>query len=204
MANTTISQEYASRFIKSYWNYFLEIEDEFAATKKYVDFEKGNFKTHSIEYLKLLQATCSEIDVVAKEIAAKTDSGFEAKNANIQKWGLSLQSTFPQINDEEVVFVGEYRYMPWAKWKYKPYINEKGVHRIKLADDAKTPSWWVVYNKVKHERTSAYAKNETNYSRASLENLFHAMSALYVLELLFLDKIHAEGYERSRLFAKSE
>lgn len=57
-------------FKKSYWNYFLELEEEFLLTQKYVTFDKLNFNTFSAEYIKLIQAVCSEIDVVAKEIAS--------------------------------------------------------------------------------------------------------------------------------------
>ena len=53
-------------FKKSYWNYFLELEEEFLLTQKYVTFDKLNFNTFSAEYIKLIQAVCSEIDVVAK------------------------------------------------------------------------------------------------------------------------------------------
>lgn len=56
-------------FEKSYWNYFLELEDQFLATKRYVAFDTANFKAYSLEYLKLLEAVCSEIDIVGKEIA---------------------------------------------------------------------------------------------------------------------------------------
>ena len=57
-------------FIKSYWEYFLELEEQLIETKRYVAFDKANAKTYSIEYLKLYQAVCSEIDVVAKEISS--------------------------------------------------------------------------------------------------------------------------------------
>lgn len=41
-------------FIKSYWNYYLELEDQFIATKKFVEFDASNSATYSVEYLKLL------------------------------------------------------------------------------------------------------------------------------------------------------
>ena len=53
-------------FIKNYWEYFRELEAEFLQTRKYVEFCKENNATFSIEYLKLYQAVCSEIDVVGK------------------------------------------------------------------------------------------------------------------------------------------
>lgn len=43
-------------FKKSYWNYFLELEEQLISTKRFVTFDKNNFKSFSIEYLKLFQA----------------------------------------------------------------------------------------------------------------------------------------------------
>ena len=51
-------------FVKSYWNYYLELEEQFISTKKFVEFDVSNSTTYSVEYLKLFQAVCSEIDVV--------------------------------------------------------------------------------------------------------------------------------------------
>ena len=61
-------------FIKSYWNYYLELEQQLYDIRKYVDFDRKNNNTFSIEFLKLLQAVCSEIDVVAKVIANYIDN----------------------------------------------------------------------------------------------------------------------------------
>ena len=35
------------QFIKSYWEYFLELEEQLLETKRYVDFDKANEKTYS-------------------------------------------------------------------------------------------------------------------------------------------------------------
>ena len=73
-------------FIKSYWNYYLELEDQFIATKKFVEFDASNSATYSVEYLKLFQAVCSEIDVVAKILAEEYNPSFKKiDNKNIQK-----------------------------------------------------------------------------------------------------------------------
>ena len=93
--NTEITQ---LLFIRSYWSYFIELEKQLISTKRFVDFDKSNNKTFSIEYLKLLQATCSEIDVVAKIMAECFDSSFKSlNNKNIQKWGFVIQTVFPNI-----------------------------------------------------------------------------------------------------------
>ena len=62
------NQELFLRFEKIYWQYFLELEEQFLSTKRYVAFDKANFKTFSTEYLKLLVAVCGEIDTVGKAI----------------------------------------------------------------------------------------------------------------------------------------
>ena len=65
-----------SKFVSSYWNYYLELEEAFKQTQKYVAFDRHNDRTYSVEYLKLIQAVCSEIDVVAKEIAEHFNPNF--------------------------------------------------------------------------------------------------------------------------------
>ena len=87
-------------FIKHYWQYYRELEDEIIATRRYVDFDQGNFSTFSVEYLKLYQAICSEIDVLGKAIAHEINPAFKAddKQNNILKWWLVLQDNikYPQ------------------------------------------------------------------------------------------------------------
>ena len=75
-------------FLKSYWSYYIELESQFIETKRYVEFSTDNQKTYSVEYLKLYQAVCSEIDVVGKEIAQRVNPNFTVDTrTNIQKWG---------------------------------------------------------------------------------------------------------------------
>lgn len=193
-----------SQFIKSYWSYYLELEEQLIQTKRFVDFDISNYKTFSIEYLKLLQAACSEIDVVAKIIAEKYDSNFtKLDNKNIQKWGFVLQQHFNDIGEKTACFLNDFYVRPWENWKYEQYNDKNGRVRYRLADKTETPKWWTAYNKVKHERTSHYQSGKTNYCRANLENLISAMAALYILETLFLNEINKEANlhtQKSALF----
>lgn len=192
------------RFIKSYWNYYLELEEQLIQTKKFVDFDISNYKTFSMEFLKLLQATCSEIDVVAKVIAETFEPDFSNfSNKNISKWGFIIQKHFKDIQSKKGSFLKDLYITPWQNWLYEQYKDSKGQFRYRLADTAKTPPWWIAYNKVKHERTSYYQKGKTNYCRANLENLIYAMAALYILEMLFikhLDEDNNVHISKSSLF----
>ena len=51
-----------------YWQHFLALEADFAATSRYVEFAEPNFKTYSTEFTKLLLAIGSEVDVLCKII----------------------------------------------------------------------------------------------------------------------------------------
>ena len=55
-------------FNRLYWKHYLNIEEDFIKTNRYVEVDKRNFQTFSVEYVKLLQLIGSEFDVVSKEI----------------------------------------------------------------------------------------------------------------------------------------
>ena len=57
----------------SYWQYFLAIEADFAATARYVEICQDNFDTYSVEYAKLLLASSSETDVLCKVLCKELD-----------------------------------------------------------------------------------------------------------------------------------
>lgn len=201
-----MSEVNLNQFIKSYWNYYIELEDQLHATKKYVDFDESNYKTFSVEYLKLLQATCSEIDVVGKIIAEYYDSTFKkVDNKNIQKWGMLIHNAFPEIESTKVSFLNDKEILPWKNWDYETFYDKNQRLRYRLKAGKDSPAWWTAYNKVKHERTSRYKEGKTNYSRANLENLILAMAALYIIEMWFIKILSSNAsagiVNQSKLFS---
>lgn len=177
-------------FEKSYWQYYRELESELISTKKYVSFDIVNKNTFSVEYLKLLQSVCSEIDVVGKAIANELNEKFDPtqKNNTIQKWWLIIQEWFnKECGNPEVLFFDSFKLEPWKGYSVEEFENTKGAKRIKLKNGCKTPFWWTAYNKVKHNRTSIDSDTESpNYVKANLWNVSNAYAALYLLEKTFL------------------
>jgi len=57
-----------------HWNYFLALESDLERVSRYIEFDKANFKTYSIELAHLLLAASSEVDVVAKTLCQRIDS----------------------------------------------------------------------------------------------------------------------------------
>ena len=194
------------QFIKSYWSYYLELESQFIETKRYVEFGQDNAKTYSVEYLKLYQAACSEIDVVGKEIAQSVNPNFCIDNrTNIQKWGYEIQQQFPLIKDMQVSFVHEQTVHPFHNWEYEIYTNKKGSHNLRLVGGVKNViPWWTSYNKVKHQRIGLVTGTQ-NFPLANQKNLILAFSALFLMETLFIQWLIANEstqieFEESRLF----
>lgn len=186
-------------FVKNYWDYYYQLEQQFLVTKKYVAFSSYNKSTYSLEYLELLQAVCSEIDVVAKIICKKFDSSFDVKKARINNWYYVLQDNLDLEN--AVVncdaFDSEYNSIrPWKGCRYeiKTSITKNGVKRrnIDLVEGKATPEWWKAYNKAKHSRTDTDGE-KPNFTRANLENVLYAFAALYSLEQKYLKLIRKTG-----------
>lgn len=190
-------------FVKSYWNYYLEIETQFLESKKFVAFDETNAKTFSVEYLKLYQAVCSEIDVVGKEIACAVDSSFKIDNhTNIKKWGYVIQQHFPELKNIVVIFNDEKEFQPFVNWEYEIYIAKNGNKGLKVSKNKTTITWWKDYNKVKHQRIGLITDTK-NFCLANQRNLILAYSALYTIETIYINQFIIDKdvkIESSKLF----
>ena len=194
------------RFIKSYWGYYRELEEEFVATRKYVDFQRDNFGTYSVEFLKLYQAVCSEIDVIGKEMAYKINNVFKPEDTqnNIIKWWFEIQNALlykedyidivsagSLFRDVHVRMLDEFDLCPWEGFETEQYHDSRNSLRYRTKDSKGSPKWWSAYNKVKHSRTYKIDKNsaKSNYTRANLGNVCYAFAALYILEKAYMQSI---------------
>ena len=139
-----------------YWQHFLALEADFAATSRYVEFSKDNFGTYSVEYAKLLLAIGSEVDVLCKIMCRK----YGAAHRNIDDYRECLTAKTKIAS--EVVVVRRYNltFRPWGEW----------------SDGSENPAWWKSYNNVKHHRDSHFAD-------ANLETSANAISGLFIAVL---------------------
>lgn len=201
-------------FIKNYWEYLRELEGEFLQTRKYVEFCEENNATFSIEYLKLYQAVCSEIDVVGKAMAKVANDSFKPddKQNNIYKWWFEIQDVFLltdgpftymnpnaraarfSLTDYKCLLVDEIEIQPWSKFRVEKALNKNGGTYYRVVPGFQVPGWWSDYNKVKHNRMLSVGNesNSTNYPKANFKNLYSAFAALYVLEKALMDTIGTE------------
>lgn len=202
----TRNHEYFVKFVHIYWRYYRELENEFLATRQYVDFKEGNFNTYSVEFLKLYQAVCSEIDVIGKAMAAEYNSTFKPndKRNNICKWWFEIQhkakynDKYEDINGTGtmlaatcVCLTDELDLTPWNSFETEQYKDKKGALRYRTSNSMDIPKWWSAYNKVKHGRAyaSSMTSSELNYTKANLGNVCNAIAGLYILEKSYLEAI---------------
>lgn len=207
MESVTRSSKAFLFFEHNYWNYYRELENEFLLTKRYVDFNTSNNNVFSVEYLKLYQAVCSEIDVIGKAMANMVNPNFKAddRTNNILKWWYEIQdaffvteSPFSLNNDSaESKQIPLRDYMcclndsitlnPWKGFRTETFQDKKNVLRYRVSSESSTPQWWNDYNKVKHNRI--VLNEDSNYMKANFKNLSMAFAALYTLEHSYMDMI---------------
>lgn len=209
------SHDSYKQFIRNYWNYYLELENEFLSTRKYVDFGKENFKTYSIEFLKLYLAVCGEVDTIGKAMACEIKPVKDpSKNyGNITKWWHTVQDSYQfwkktgyvfnddgnlscngiSLKDVHLKLLDEFEIIPW--FGFEP-------------ERSSSPPWWKAYNTVKHKRSFPNVENSdiSNFSKANLKNLSYAFGGLYVLEKSYMESLGTMDdldafFDESQLFS---
>lgn len=136
-------------------DYFLALEEDLERYSRYIEFHEDNFKTYSLELVRLLLAAGSEVDVALKELCHRIDPTKHPRK--IPEYRTIVSSKFPSI-ERESVLINRYhiKLEPWLGWS-------KSI-----------PTWWDSYNKVKHNRLK-------NYREGNLGNVLNAVSGLGVI-----------------------
>lgn len=166
-------------FCRTFWDYYLILENDFLNTERYLYFDLGNNAlyddmtcekygnslAYSVEYIKQYQTICSEVDVILEAIC---------KELGVNNAGNMRDYTEKILNTEH----------------WKDIVNQK----VKMKDIILQPfkgwgpgreekiRWWQPYNGVKHHR------NE-NFKEANLKNVINALAGLFVLENYFVKYI---------------
>lgn len=160
-------------FYKTFWNTYIQIENELIDIFKYVELSTDNYKTYSSKFLKVFLQIGSEIDICFKEYLKL----FQSNSA------VSIGEYKQQLQNYDVDFFDESIEIKQLKTIVKPWEDLKSNNTI---------SWWAAYNKVKHERTNQVTINmvtQESYKFANLGNVITSLSGLYVLLMNIFAKI---------------
>jgi hypothetical protein len=161
-----------------HWAYYFSLEDDFVETSRYVEICEDNFDTYSIQYVRMILAIGSEVDVVAKEVCRQINASNALGNIDQYRDILVVEKpAMPRLRFGTAW--NPLRLQPWQSWGNTPPTN---------------PDWWRAYNTVKHERLS-------NLSLGNLRNTINALAGLYAL-MLHLNR--PGSYERPEQYLRIE
>lgn len=186
-------------FEKTYWKYYLLLENDFLSTEKYVTLDNDNAKAFSMEYMKIFQMICAEIDVCAKVFCKHLQNDFG--NDTLPHYGKIILTKYPNlVNDEVLILPINESLTPWQGWAWNEGIDKNGNVRI----NGTGPKWWSEHNKVKHSRTLVDG-SILNYKKANQNNVINALAALFQVEMYFYNLLaDNENLERKTPLPKSK
>ena len=150
---------------------YKQLEKELSELSYYISFDKKQLNVYSIKISDLLLRTVSEIENIAKELCKKENIKFYDKKRHIRKF----------VNFNEYVDKLEEKYLLSKKLVDFNLDNANENIEIK-GKSSKVFSWYFAYNKIKHDRVKYF-------KQANLNNLIHALAALFLLNIYYLDKV---------------
>lgn len=146
-----------------HWRYFLTLDADVETTLRYVELDRRNFETYSIEYVRLFFGICSEFESVCKNLCQSVESGKDFSKKNMPMLADTIGKHFPRIGALEISIpkLGE-------NANIRPLEGWSKVNK----NDSLVLSWWQDYNKVKHER-------QNNFVKANLGNVIYSLAGLF-------------------------
>ncbi len=84
-----------------HWDYYIALENDLLACQRYVEFHEANMKVYSVEFVRLLLATCSEIDVLAKSLCCQIDADSKARDIRDYRTTLEPALSFASFSSGE-------------------------------------------------------------------------------------------------------
>lgn len=171
---------------------YNRLEQEFKELSYCIAFDKKNLSVFSIKIADMILRTVSECENIARAICQKEGIKFLDKKRQTRKviyfyeyideldkiFGLSKWLvSFKFENSSEDIFIS----------KSTPFRKDiKTKNGKKEIDDW---CWYDAYNSIKHNRNKYFKK-------ANLENLIYGLEALFLLNIIFEDKVfYKEEYE---------
>lgn len=150
---------------QKHWRYYLMLEKRFIESMEYVELHEDNYNAFSNGYALLIQAIGAELDTVFKEFC-----GFDTSDRkSIVDYAQYILSRNPDIVNIRIL-LQEYdtEIQPFQNWN----VSQPG----------QTLQWWIAFTDIKHNR---YDK----LKQAKQENVLNILGALYLVEMMYLQKI---------------
>ena len=166
-----------------YWNFYIELEEQFLNICKYIPIDDKNENTFSFKYMNLFFSICSEIDTIFKEFMEF--KGYNKTKPGMEEYKNFMKENFPKFSSEIVTCYKTKELKPFENWE----INNS------------SPLWWKDYNDIKHHRTKKGDEGneyEEHYKKSTQKNILNGLSGLYQLETYLykelIDKYDSDSF----------
>ncbi len=161
-----------------YWPIYKNLEKEVIELSNVIHFSDDQLKVYSTYIADLLVRCSIEIESISKEfynkICEKTDS-IDKKNLYFDTDCLDLLEKKWNIGKRKVIVSAPTFYFSDKNKIFSP------LHKAHIRG-SKGSKWKRAYQAVKHDRKNSLEKG-------SIENLLHAMGALYILNIYYKDEV---------------
>lgn len=150
------------------------LEDELLSCYRYVEPSPGNLDTYSLQFYRLHQDICRQIDSFFKfllkeyDLWPKNEKQVSFDDYFVYKERLGLGSVDVDLK------IRELKLWPFKEWK-----------------EGQAPEWWSLHNKLKHEFAG-------HYKRANLMVVWESLAAFYIL--LNHQRVRAMGPMGTKVF----
>lgn len=165
-----------------FWPVYKNFEEETLQLTKYINFSDDQLKVYSMHIADLIIRIVVEIEALAKELY-KLNGGNDVFNENGTKRDLFfdtdcikyLNDIWSICNREIIISCPRFNFKSEEYKIFRPLNNahKRGTSGAK---------WNKAYQAVKHDRRNSLKKG-------NIENLIHALGALYILNIYYKDDI---------------
>lgn len=163
------------------WLMYSKLERDFAETTSYVALETVHREVWSEKFAELLLRTGSSVDSFFRYMIKSESLDNQEKVKKLRKTITHKRQKdpnwSPNITDFRKAFETVYQ-LSTVEVEADYGLTYYGTLHPFKDFDRKSPSWWVSYNKIKHEMLEQLEK------RATLENTISALAGLFVLNIL--------------------
>lgn len=146
-----------------YWRYAEVLNEQLGNTTRFVEPNKDNYNTYSLEFTSIILAAGSEVEVVCRLICEMIDSGNDYTS---QKSRIKMKKILETILEKFPDIYKAKQYVLYQHEAIYPFQElKKGVQLL---------SWWDSYNNIKHRRYDCF-------SESTLINAINIVAALIIL-----------------------
>ncbi len=129
---------------------FEELESQLEECLSFIPFISVNKGVVSPKFIPLIIESCGLIESIFKEIGGEEGKKYNLKDySKLVEHNLDLEVAISLFIDQSILFLN-----PFINWTKAP------------------PTWWLAYNKLKHDRLN-------NYNESTYENAINAMAGLH-------------------------